>query len=70
MDELDYIWDYVVSFVGQDTSVSITLTEESPDIETDIITQKAEKTLCELWGVKNIPTSFYVVNVDVEKIDL
>lgn len=61
----EIVYDYKVSFVGDDISVSVTITDESGDIDHDIMTVQAEKMLCEMWGVKEIPQQYSLVNVDV-----
>ena len=59
-----------MSFVGDDISVSVTITDESGDIDHDIITVRAEKMLCEMWGVKEIPQQYSLINVDVYETEI
>lgn len=68
--EKEIVYDYEVSFVGDDISVSVTITDESGDIDHDIMTVRAEKMLCQMWGVKEIPQQYLLVNVDVYETEI
>jgi hypothetical protein len=67
---METVFDYEVSFVGDDMSAHITITEETEDIDHDIVIARAEKILCEMWGVKEIPQQYAIVNVEVQEIKL
>jgi hypothetical protein len=68
--EKETVFDYEVSFVGNDISIHVTITEETNDVDHDIIVARAEKMVCEIWGVKEIPQQYPIVNVDVYETEI
>ena len=67
---MSVVYDYHVSFIGDDLSMRVTVTETKDDIDHDVIIAEAEKLLCEMWGVSNIPDVFIVEDVEVEDVEL
>ena len=61
------IYNYEVSFIGDDTSVRYVVADESPLRYHDDIVREATAALCELWGTNSIPSCYYVVNVEVSE---
>lgn len=66
----EVVYDYAVSFVDDDTTISIVITEESADLDHNNISKEAEKRLCEMWGVKEIPSNYSIVNVEVHEVEI
>lgn len=64
------VYDYIVRFVGDDITTKVTITEETSDIDHDVIIAKAEKELCELWGATKVPDIFIIAEVDVFEVSL
>lgn len=66
----EVVYDYTVEFVDDDTTISIVITEETADLDHDNISKEAEKRLCEMWGVKQIPSNYTIVNVEVHEVEI
>ena len=64
------IYDYTIEFVDDDTRITIVITDEMADIPHEIITNEAEKRLCEMWGVKEVPKNYNIVNVEVNAVTI
>ena len=64
------VYDYKVSFVGDDMSVNITITEDTDDFDHEDMVVRAEKMLCEMWGVAKVPDAYAIVNIDVYEVTL
>jgi len=59
------VFDYQVSFIGDDTTVTFMVTETLDSVADDVVIAKAEKALCALWGVPSIPYAYYVPKVEM-----
>lgn len=66
----EVVYDYAVEFVDDDTTISIVITEETADLDHDDIIKEAEKRLCEMWGVKEVPKNYSIVNVEVHEVTI
>lgn len=67
---METVFDYEVAFVGDDISIRTTITEETSDIDHDIIIASATKMICDMWGVKDIPQQYSIVDVTVKEIKI
>lgn len=65
METTEQVFDYRVSFIGDDTTVTFTITETSDSIADDVVIAMAEKELCALWGVTAVPHAYYVPEVEM-----
>lgn len=63
-------YDYEVKFIGDDITLTVVVTHDSPDIDHDEIISQAEQNLCSMWGVKSIPNDFYIVDVECWTIEI
>ena len=61
----EQVFDYEVSFLGDDTKVVFTVTDTKDNLIDDEVVEKAEKELCALWGVDSMPLSYYVTEVEM-----
>lgn len=66
----EVVYDYAVEFVDDDTTISIVITEETADLDHDNIIKEAEKRLCEMWGVNEVPKNYTIVNVEVHEVTI
>jgi hypothetical protein len=67
----DFVYDYKVSFVGDDTTVTVTVTDEHSEMPIDEAETKATALLMSMWGVDDIPQAYYLVTVsEPERIEL
>lgn len=68
--EKETVFDYEVAFVGDDMSTRITIAEDRDDIDHNIIIARATKMICDMWGVKDIPQEYTIVDVTVQEIEI
>ena len=61
------IYNYEVSFIGDDTSVRYVVSDDNALRYHDDIVREAMTALCKLWGTDSIPPYYYVVNVEVSE---
>ena len=64
------IYDYTIEFVDDDTRITIVITDETANLSHEIITNEAEKRLCEMWGVKEVPKNYDIVNVKIDEVTI
>jgi fructose 1,6-bisphosphatase len=70
MNTTEIVYDYEVKFIGDDVSLTITITKDRDDYDHNEIIVKAEHELCKLWGVEEIPSAYSIVNVDVMEVSV
>lgn len=63
--ETEMLFDYEVSFFGDDSKVVFTVTETRDDVPDYEVVEKAEKALCEIWGVERVPQAYYVTEIEI-----